>query len=108
MFVSDLALIPMCRAHKGRSLLHQACCSGSVSQVQILIRKHMADVNARDDQNNTPLCVAALSGKTEVIQCFPYQTLACDISQCSVSRAELEYRLMSMCLHIKTDIRLWL
>ena len=50
----------------GRSLLHQACCSGSVSLVQTLIREHKADVNVRDDQNNTPLCVAALVVKLKL------------------------------------------
>ena len=46
--------------------LHNACKGGSVNLVQTLIRDFNPDVNARDDQNNTPLDVAALYGKEEV------------------------------------------
>ena len=46
----------------GRSLLHNACAGGNVSLVETLIPKHKADVDARDDQSNTPLHVAAFSG----------------------------------------------
>ena len=58
------------QGYRGRSLLHQACCSGSVSLVQTLIREHKSNVNTRDDNNDTPLNVAALCGKTEVVQCL--------------------------------------
>ena len=51
----------------GRSLLHSACYGDSVNLVRTLILKHKADINARDDQNNTPLHVAALCGKEEVV-----------------------------------------
>ena len=46
----------------GQSLLHFACSGGDVSLVQTLIRDHKADINVRDDQNNTPLHVAAVYG----------------------------------------------
>ena len=49
-----------------KSLLHSACQGGSVSLVQTLIQKHNADTNAKNDQNNTPLHIAALNGKEEV------------------------------------------
>ena len=47
------------RGALGRSLLHSACNGGSVNLVRTLIREHNADINARDDENNTPLHVAA-------------------------------------------------
>ena len=50
----------------GRSLLHYACRGGNVSLVQSLIHDHYADINAMDDENNTPFHVAALHGKKKV------------------------------------------
>ena len=47
----------------GRSLLHCACEGGSVNLVQTLIREYKADINACDDQNNTPLHLAAVCSK---------------------------------------------
>ena len=47
-------------------VLHHACEGGSVSLVQTLIREHKADVNARDDNNNTPLIVAAFYGNADI------------------------------------------
>ena len=50
----------------GRTALHYACQGGSVSLFQTLIREHKADVNVRDDKNDTPLNVAGFCGKAEV------------------------------------------
>ena len=49
----------------GCTALHYACAGGSLSLVQTLIhvREHKDDANAQDDQNNTPLHVAASMGK---------------------------------------------
>ena len=47
----------------GRTVLHSACEGGCVALVKTLIRDHNADVNAQDDDNNTPLHYAAANGK---------------------------------------------
>ena len=47
--------------------LHSACREGNISLVQKLVLEHKADVNARDDDNKTPLNVAALYGNEEVV-----------------------------------------
>ena len=62
----------------GRSLLHQACRGGNVSLVQSLICDQNADITARDDENNTPLHVAALYGKKKVM--LYLIKLGCDIT----------------------------
>ena len=55
------------KGFNGRSLLHSACQGGSVSLVRTLIQEHNADTNAEsNDQNNTPLHIAASNGKEEV------------------------------------------
>ena len=43
---------------------------GSVNLVQTLIREYKADINACDDQNNTPLHLAAVCSKAEVALCL--------------------------------------
>ncbi len=50
----------------GRSLLHKASREGNMNLVRTFICKFNADVTARDD-NNTPLHVAALHKKEEVV-----------------------------------------
>ena len=60
------AVKPAVKDQLGDSLLHHACFGGSVDLVKFLIEKHKEDVNARNDQGNTPLCYAALSGSVEV------------------------------------------
>ena len=61
----------------GQTVLHYPCEGGSVSLVQTLIREHKADVNARDEHNNTPLNVAAACGKAEVALCL-IREFSCD------------------------------
>ena len=56
------------KGHKGRSLLHSACAGGDVS----LIRKpsylsKKGSITARDDEDNTPLHVAAEHGRKDVL-----------------------------------------
>ena len=63
----NLTATPTSRVITNRSLLHHACWGGNVSLVKTLLLKYKADVNARDDENNTPIHVAALSGKDEVV-----------------------------------------
>ena len=54
--------------HRGQSLLHSACIGGNVSLIRsLLLDYYNQDINATDDRNNTPLHVAALNGKTEVV-----------------------------------------
>ena len=60
------AVKPAVKDQLGDSLLHHACFGGSVDLVKFLIEKHKEDVNARNDQGNTPLCYAAVSGSVEV------------------------------------------
>ena len=50
----------------GRTLLHNACKRGCLSLVRTLVWDHNADVNARDDHNNTPLHLAATEGKEDI------------------------------------------
>ena len=47
--------------------LHQAAADGDLEIVKSLISKG-ADVNAKDERENTPLCYAVKSGKMEVVQ----------------------------------------
>ena len=47
-------------------MLHSACKGGCLNLVRTLIRDHNADVNARDDDNNTPLHIAAQAGKEDI------------------------------------------
>ena len=50
----------------GKTLLHSACKGGCLNLVRTLIRDHNADINARDDHNNTPLHLAAEAGKEDI------------------------------------------
>ena len=68
--IKEFGCDPHLRGINGRSLLHDACQGGNVTLVQNLIREHKADVNALDDFNNTPLCVAAAFGKLDVALCL--------------------------------------
>ena len=48
-------------------LLHYECEGGNIHNIRTLIREHSVDVNARDNENNTPLNMAAHAGKDKVI-----------------------------------------
>ena len=52
------------KGYNDKSVLHIACKKGSISVVRALVN---TDINARDNFNDTPLHVAALSGKQEVL-----------------------------------------
>ncbi|MFB0552068.1 MAG: ankyrin repeat domain-containing protein [Phycisphaerae bacterium] len=47
--------------------LHEAAADGDIEQIKMLISKG-ADINAKDEKENTPLCYAVKSGKMEVVQ----------------------------------------
>ncbi|MFC1636823.1 CocE/NonD family hydrolase, partial [Planctomycetota bacterium] len=47
--------------------LHQAAADGDIVQVRMFISKG-ADVNAKDEKRNTPLCYAVKSGNMEIIK----------------------------------------
>ena len=49
-----------------RTLLHNACQGGCPNLVRALIRDHNADVNARDNHNDTPLHLAVQAGREDI------------------------------------------
>ena len=51
------------RGRNGRTVLHSACEGGCVALVRTLICDHNADVNAHDNNNDTPLHMAAIHGE---------------------------------------------
>ena len=59
MLINEYHCDTSVKGHKGRSLLHSACAGGDVSLVQTLILEHNGDITARDDEDNTPLHMAA-------------------------------------------------
>ena len=62
-------VIQQSKGHFGQSMLHCACIGGNVGLVQTLIQNHSMEINLRDDNDNTPLHVAAFSGKDKVALC---------------------------------------
>ena len=52
--------------YDGRSLLHEACWSGSIKLAEMLIIDFSLDVMSADDCGNTPLHMACLSGHEEL------------------------------------------
>ncbi len=65
---------------RGNPLLHRACnAKDNVSLVRTLIFEYMADITARDSNNNTPLHVAALNENEEVVMAL-IKEFGCDIS----------------------------
>ena len=55
------------KSYQNRSILHVACSLGNVDFVKTLLHKQPADITSQDDQQNTPLHVAALCGKEEMV-----------------------------------------
>ena len=58
---------PTVKGQFGRTLLHNACCSGNVSLVRALINDFKADITARDYNKELPIYLAAFTGKKEVV-----------------------------------------
>ena len=51
--------------------LHQACVAGNLNEVKALVLDEHCDVNAQDNDGNTPLILAAHLGKTDIVlACF--------------------------------------
>ena len=66
MLINEFGCDTNVKGALGGSLLHLACLGGNVSLVRTLISDHNTDVNALDNNNDTPLHVAAVCGKEEV------------------------------------------
>ena len=65
--INELGCDPNVRGRFGRSVLHIACEGGNVPLVQMLMQNHMVDINLQDDNNDTPLYIAAFRGRDEVV-----------------------------------------
>ena len=57
----------MLKIMKAVPQLHSACAGGNYNLVRTLIQKYKVPIDARDDQNDTPIQVGACSGKEEVV-----------------------------------------
>ena len=68
VLVKDFRCSPHTKGFHGRTSLHSACVGGHVDVARNLVTEYGADVNARDNDNDTPLNLAArFSGKMELI-----------------------------------------
>ena len=68
VLVKECGCSPHTKGRVGRTLLHNACDGGNVDVARKLVTEYGADVNARDNEDNTPLNLAArFSGKMELI-----------------------------------------
>lgn len=64
---------------QSRYFLHSSCQGCTVNLVRILINKYRFDINARDEKNNTPVHLAALNGKNEIVVAL-IEEFGCDTS----------------------------
>ena len=69
----------------GQSFLHIACKKGYVDFLKTAIVKYKADINAQDHKNNTPLIMAALEGREEVVSLLLNNDFGCDVNVKGVS-----------------------
>ena len=53
LLIRNFSCDPTLIGYLGESLLHNACRGGSTSLVQTLTREYKADINARNDQNDS-------------------------------------------------------
>ena len=67
VLVKEFGCCPRTQGELGRTPLHQACIGGHVDVVRKLKVECGADVSVRDSQDNTPLNLAAIFRKTNVI-----------------------------------------
>ena len=68
VLVKEFGCSPHTKGFKGRTPLHQACECGHVDVARKLVTEYGADVNARDNNDDTALNLAArFSGKMELI-----------------------------------------
>ena len=68
VLVKEFGSSPHTKGFNGGTLLHNACEGGHVDVARKLVTEYGADVNARDNSDNTPLNLAArFSGKMELI-----------------------------------------
>ena len=59
MLVKECGCSPHTKGQYGRTPLHKACVGGHVDVARNLVTEYGADVNARDNNNETPLGLAA-------------------------------------------------
>ena len=108
-----LTLIDHCDTKGGTPYIHTACKRGWVNLVQALVRKHGTGIlKAVNDEGNTPLHTAVISGKEDVIFAL-INKLGCDVSikgykgrsplhiACEEGNASL---VQTLILHHKADV----
>ena len=65
--IEELKCSPECRGQWGRSPLHNACRENeNLAMVKYLVEKHGCDPLGKDDNGDTPLNVAAFSGRLDM------------------------------------------
>ena len=74
--ISEFGCDPNLKGALGRSALHIACQKGNISLVRTLIQ-HQAVAIVQDDYHDTPLHIAALNNKENVVLCL-IKEFSCD------------------------------